>query len=296
MLVSDPTKVAVDPQALAVASGVTRQPWSYRVQVYRPGLSTRPYGGMAGLGLNLPDFQTVGDAFGTYTQDTSSSILNAAQMGLNFIPGIGTAASSAMQIFRQAIAALDKMFRPGASEADAIVPTQNQIADRLGQITDQILVSKNPDVDTLRQLYLEVWQLGLGFMEFVLLPKFTDRRASGQALNTIMPYIDGTCDYQVPLGTTATIGSRGCLTWGDGTVGGAGNDGMMGALARAIVAKGGQVPTLQEITAAAAQHVQPGSVTVPHVTTVGQLVSSTNVSTMALGLGALALYFFSKRR
>jgi hypothetical protein len=104
------------------------------------------------------------------------------------------------------------------------------------------------------------------FISFVSSQHFTDRRASGQALNTVMPIVDGSCGYPVPL---PPYGQRfqptrfNCLTWGDGTIGGAGSNGILGAIQRAIVARGGTVQPAALLQNAIPQIGTPGSSTLP---------------------------------
>jgi|SRR5215475_1529001 len=132
------------------------------------------------------------------------------------------------------------IFRPGANEADAIVnQAQNPLMARLGTVTQQFVTGTNPSLAQLQSLYSQVANMWNSFKAFVLSPKFTDRRASGQALNTLGPVIDGTCGYAVPLGTVATPTQFNCGHWGDGTLGGDGTNGMLGALQRAISNQGG---------------------------------------------------------
>lgn len=217
---------------------------------------------LGGLGFTLP---WEGTDISTSSTEAASSggILNAVSMGASFVPGIGTLAGSTISIFSNAIKSFETWLGigKGRAEADIIVPVQNELMNRLNQVTNAILLGKSPSMVELQGYYLEVWQLGLGFMEFVINPQFTDRRASGQALNGIMPYIDGSCGYAVPLGTTAYAGSHNCLSWGSGTLGGNGTDGMLGAIGRAIRNMGGTLPRLQEITAAASAQVKPQAVT-----------------------------------
>jgi hypothetical protein len=174
------------------------------------------------------------------------------------------------------------------SAPDIIVPTQNNLMTALGNITNQILTGQDPDVTTLENLYRQVWMMGVAFMEFVLQRQFTDRRASGQALNTVMPYIDGTCGYPVPAGFTATPSQRNCLTWGDGTIGGPGTDGMLGAIRRAIALKGGTVPTLPDLQTAANQGIKLSTIPMPGTFPATIMGVSTPIA-FALGLGALFL-------
>jgi hypothetical protein len=147
--------------------------------------------------------------------------------------------------------------RPGATEADAIVPVQNGLMDHLGKITDAIRVGRNPTIAQLQAYLRDVYESGEKFKDFVLQEGFTDRRASGQALNTVMPYIDGTCGYPVPLGGEARPSQQNCVRWGGGTLGGDGSDGMVGAIQRAIILRGGQLPPMQPTQGSVPQLTYP---------------------------------------
>jgi len=295
------SKRAVSPTALAIAAGIGRRQSCTCADarrcacnrgvpsIYRPGVSLGSGLGslssLGSLGLSLPG--SVSDVYQAGRTGTGpvGSVLDSVSMGLNFVPGVGSIASSTLSIFRAAIGAFEGWLGigKGSAEADIIVPAQNQLMDRLGAITDQILVSRAPGLSVLASLYLEVWQLALGFMEFVLDLEFTDRRASGQALNTVMPYIDGTCGYSEPLGLEAFPGQRNCLTWGDGTLGGPGEDGMLGAIGRAIEIMGGVVPDLGSLSQQAGTGVDPGTITLPPVSTVYNALRS-NVPLLLGGL------------
>lgn len=223
---------------------------------------------------------------------TSGSILGAISMGANFVPGVGNIASGAISIFTQTISNFENWLGIGAGrqEADVIVPLQNQLGDRLDQITNTFRVGQNPSVTDLQASYRELWQLGVAFMEFVLQHNFTDRRASGQALNTIMPYIDGTCGYPEPLGySIPSVVSSNCLTWGDGQLGGPGTDGMMGALKRAIQAKGGTVPTFPATMISAANTGFDTTTLPPGGGTGGGILSMGPTTLLAVGIGILSL-------
>ena len=200
------------------------------------------------------------------------------------------------QIFSSAVSAFENWIGIGAGrqEADLITPVQNNLSSRLGQITNGILTSQNPSVSQLQDYYRELWQLGVGFMEFVIQPVFTDRRASGQALNTIMPYIDGTCGYPEPLGMSIpTQVQNNCLAWGNGTVGGGGTNGMMGAVERAIVAQGGSVPTFPTTSMADAANTGFDVTTLPPGSgggIFGTMGANSTTIVMVLGMVALAVY------
>lgn len=173
----------------------------------------------------------------------------------------------------------------GRAEADLIVPVQNRLLYQLDLITDQIRTGHNPSVSTLESLYAQVVVLANNFITFVLSPRFVDRRASGQALNTVMPYIDGTCGYAVPLSATATPTQFNCISWGDGTIGGIGTNGMLGALSRAILALGGSTTGGGVITGGGTDGGGGGGT-----------VTAGFSTPMMVALGIGVLYFFSKRR
>src|SRR5215831_1715637 len=185
-------------------------------------------------------------AFGKGTTGTNAAYYGTpawrwSQRGLG---GLGqTTTGTQDQDLQKTLDNILSAFRPGANEADAIVQqAQNPLMANLNTITNQFLTSTNPSVATLQGLYTQVSNMANSFKVFVLSPKFTDRRASGQALNSVMPIIDGTCGYAVPLGMTATPSQFNCTTWGDGTLGGPGTTGMLGALQRAIANAGGRTP------------------------------------------------------
>jgi hypothetical protein len=153
--------------------------------------------------------------------------------------GVGAAIAAAIAIGY----ALLKLVGKGRTEADLIVPIQNQLINRSGtgqldQVTQMFI--RNPNVAGLQALYQTVERSAQAFIDFVSESTFTDGRASAQALNTIMPYVNGTCGYSWPPPMRATQSN--CVSWGDGTPGGVGTNGMLGALARAIQRQGGTVP------------------------------------------------------
>ena len=182
-----------------------------------------------------------------FTQFTNGDVIGAAAtLGPTGLVAAGLVSTGVGAVIGAALAvglALTKLIGRGRNEADIIVPIQNQLINpqgtgQLDQIT-QILV-RRPSVQGLQALYDEVQRIGGAFLQFVSDPAFKDGRASAQAADTIMPYINGTCGYQWPPPMSPTRSN--CLTWGAGTPGGAGQDGMLGALARAILAQGGTVP------------------------------------------------------
>ncbi len=292
MLVKDRTKGPVNIRGLA--NMVTQpKPLQYLPNIPRPILISNQL-------RNHCSCESCGGGMGFYNLEqqsgSSGSILGAISMGAAFVPGVGTLATSAITIFNQAISQFESWLGIGAGrqEADVIVPLQNQLSNRLDQITDTFRIGQNPSVSELQASYRELWQLGVAFMEFVLQSNFTDRRASGQALNTVMPYIDGTCGYPEPLGYAipATV-SGNCLTWGNGQLGGPGTDGMMGALKRAIQAKGGTVPTMPA-TMISAANTGFDTTTLPPGGGGGGILSMGPTTWLAIGIGILSLMKFRK--
>jgi len=230
-----------------------------------------PVSGLRGLGFVPPD-PSVGDSTGATDQQLDDILYN--------------------QDPNDAAAKIDSLLKSlgigsGRAEADVIVPVQNRLMTNLDAITAQILTGQHPSVSTLMGLYSTVVTLANNFVAFVLSQRFTDRRASGQALNTVMPYINGTCGYQVPVGFTPYPTQYNCISWGDGTIGGVGSDGMLGAISRAIGLAGGLPPN-------------PGGgggvILNPTLPNPGGTTTFGFSTPVAVGLGILAIYYFSKRR
>lgn len=179
-----------------------------------------------------------GDMIGAATTLGPSGLVAAGLVST----GVGAALGAALAVGL----ALTKLVGRGRQEADIIVPVQNQLINpsgtgQLDQITQIFL--QRPGIAGLQALMDQVRRIGNAFMDFISDPAFQDGRASEQAANTIFPYIDGSCGYAWPPPMRAT--RSGCLTWGAGTPGGPGSDGMLGALTRAILAQGGYVAPLQ---------------------------------------------------
>ena len=193
--------------------------------------------------------------------------------------GVGAAIAAALAVGL----ALLKLVGRGRQEADIIVPIQNQLINprgtgQLDQIT-QLLVHR-PSLQGLQALYDQVQRIGAAFLTFVSDPQFHDGRASAQAANTIMPYINGTCGYSWPPPMQPTQAN--CLTWGAGTPGGPGTDGMLGAIARAILAQGGTVPPpLPTQTAGPYQQLQySGSQNFPYIPQAGTIPANAPLSSL----------------
>lgn len=78
-------------------------------------------------------------------------------------------------------------FGSGHGEADIIVPVQNRLAVDLDRIFNSWRTAPMP---ILLSLYEELKALKSTFIQFVSDPRFTDGRASQQALDDIIPLID----------------------------------------------------------------------------------------------------------
>ncbi len=174
---------------------------------------------------------------------------------LGFAPGVAIAATGSTGVglpLAAAIAAGTGILqmlhiRPGAREADAIVPVQNAIANdrgtgRLDEINRAI---DSANVQGLQSMYAEVVQMARDFRAFVGDPKFTDGRASIQALDTLMPLIDG---------TDSTGEACAVNVWGNPC-----NGGTLGTIARRLAALG------------AAVLLRPPELTAGYGTTISQL-------------------------
>ncbi len=180
---------------------------------------------------------TTGDIAGAAATLGPAGLSAAGLIPAGVVPVLGAAIAVGLVLARYFIGR-------GRAEADIIVPIQNQLINpsgsgQLDQIT-QVFVRAQPTVQGLQSLYTSVRGIGNAFMDFLEDPRFTDGRASAQAADTIMSYIDGTCGYSWPPPMQASRAN--CLSWGDGTPGGVGTDGMLGALRRAILRQGGTVP------------------------------------------------------
>jgi hypothetical protein len=315
-MIFEQSLAAIDPIQLAADSGTTKWYPRFRAPippVPRPHLLTDQLHGLgcaecAGSLASLPpDYGSLrgfglGDTLpgdpGTFDMNAlqvpsagtgATSILQTMATGANFIPGIGPIGGIALQTFTQLLNQFQSWFHIGSGrrEADMIVPTQNNLMAALGGITNQIIIPDNPTLDVLEGLYRQVWMMGVAFMEFVLQRQFIDRRASGQALNTIMPYIDGSCGYPVPVGFTANPSQFNCLQWGDGTIGGVGSNGMLGAIGRAITAQGGTIQALPNLEMSANSGIKLSTVPMPGG--IPGTIMGISTPLLAVGIGVFLL-------
>ncbi len=251
-----------------------------------------------------------GDMLGAVSTLGPAGLQAAGLIPANVVPVLGAAIAVGLMLAKYFIGR-------GRTEADIITPVQNQLINpsgsgQLDQIT-QVFVRSHPTVQGLQSLYEQVIRIASAFVDFVSDPRFTDGRASAQALNTIMPYVNGTCGFTwpPPMGASQTN----CLSWGDGTPGGVGTDGMLGALRRAILRQGGPEPP-PYITQGMGPYPRlapAGSQTFPYIPQAGTLPANAPLSplrpsqvpvvgagfdlpTMALIGGAAFLLLRPKRR
>lgn len=154
--------------------------------------------------------------------------VNSAASIAAVIPGVGPLIAGVLKIGEAVMNVIG--IRSGADEADVITKVQTPLGNQLVAINAAIPYAT---VAELQTMYQAVVQLGSEFKTFVGQAIFTDGRASTQALNTIMPLIDGTGDY------TSKNSGPGCT--GCGPAGG-GENGIEGSILNQIAALNGQAP------------------------------------------------------
>lgn len=136
------------------------------------------------------------------------------------VPGVGQLVAAVLVAGEAIINAIG--IRSGADEADAITKIQTPLGNQLIAINSAIPYANTQQLQTMFQA---VSQLGSEFMAFVAQPVFTDGRASTQALNTIMPLVNGSGDY------TSKNSQPGCMHCGPA---GGGEDGILGSIVRQL--------------------------------------------------------------
>lgn len=200
-----------------------------------------------GLGLTLPSFisdvQQTLDFVPPAGMSQGLDILNGVASGLDFVPGVGPLASSVVSIFSSALSSFDHWLHIGAgrSEADLITGPPNHIQDQvMNQIKSISYVGLSSNsVQQLQALIQELYQLRASWLTFISnTSHFHDGRASEQAANTVMPYLDGTCGYHWPPpmnpGQREGCGGAWATDFGYGA-------GLLGALEKGLADRGGQV-------------------------------------------------------
>jgi hypothetical protein len=193
------------------------------------------------------------------TQYTGEAVADSAAQAAGlvaapFTGGLSIAGASAAQ-------AIEHMFHFGAGrhEADIITPNQNVVWQYIVNLSKVALASTDPRL--LAQAVLNLQQLGYNWLRFLADPRFKDGRASAQAANTIMPYLDGSCGYAPhniqnpatpavfgpgPASPCKPDGCNGCDNAWPGNFGyGAG---LLGALRAMVVQNGGALPPPNDVT------------------------------------------------
>jgi len=153
--------------------------------------------------------------------------VSAAASIVATIPGVGPLVAGILEV-GEAIANVLGI-RAGADEADAISKVQVPFGNQLAAINAAIPYASIPQLQTM---YQAVGQMGAQFAHFVGQPAFTDGRASTQALNTMMPLVNGTGGY------TSKDSQPGCYHCGPA---GGGEDGVQGSIQRQIAKLGGNM-------------------------------------------------------
>lgn len=153
--------------------------------------------------------------------------INSAAAIIATIPGVGPLIAGVLEAGEALVNAIG--IRSGADEANVITKVQTPLGNQLIAINSAIPYANATQLQTM---FNAVLSMGQQFRTFVANPAFTDGRASTQALNTIMPLIDGTGRY------TSKDSAPGCSHCGPA---GGGEDGILGSIARQAAAIGGTV-------------------------------------------------------
>jgi hypothetical protein len=182
------------------------------------------------------------------TSAAEAGLTGAVSLGL-LASGVAAPVGAAMMVGSAILDALG--IGHGRREADAIVPVQNSISNvngtgRLDEINRAIPTATIPQ---LQMFANEVVKTAIQFRQFVSDPRFTDGRASHQALDTLMPLIDGTDATGAPCSVNK---------WGNPC-----NGGTLGTIQRQILQLGGTIgpPLLTQgvgSTIPSLQFPQPG--------------------------------------
>jgi hypothetical protein len=150
--------------------------------------------------------------------------VNAAAAIAVLIPGVGPIIAGVLEVGEAIVNVIG--IRAGADEANVITRVQTPLGNQLVAINAAIPYANPAQLQTM---YNAVAQLGQQFKQFVASSIFTDGRASTQALNTIMPLVDGSGSY------SSKNSTPGCIHCGPA---GGGEDGIMGSIARQMAALG----------------------------------------------------------
>ena len=156
--------------------------------------------------------------------------INAAASVAASIPGVGQIVAGVLKVGEMLVNAIG--IRQGADEADVITRVQTPLGNQLVAINAAI---PHANITQLSTMFQAVQQLGAEFASFVGQNIFTDGRASTQALNTIMPLVNGTGGY------TSKNSQPTCTSCGPA---GGGEDGIEGSILRQIQMLNGGQPVI----------------------------------------------------
>jgi hypothetical protein len=239
----------------------------------------------------------------TTLRQIDQGVETAAEIAASF-PGVGQLIAGVLEVGMAIVNAIG--IRSGADEADVITKVQTPLGNQLIAINTAIPYA---NATQLRTMYQAVYNMGAQFKQFVANSVFTDGRASTQALNTIMPLIDGTGGY------TSKDSAPSCTHCGPA---GGGEDGVMGSISRQLAMAGvvlmappqvtqgatsGYFPTLESPTISYGDNiVQAGTLpnyppstihgTAPQVVSTGLF----DAGYLPLFVGAALLYMFIRKR
>ena len=219
----------------------------------------------------------------TTLASVDQGINSAVNVSVN-IPGIGPLIGSILKIGEVIINAIG--IRSGADEANVITKVQTPLGNQLVAINNAIAYATPQELDTMFQA---VVQMGSEFRQFVAQSIFTDGRASTQALNTIMPLIDGSGQY------TSKNSQPGCVHCGP--LGPAGSDGTLGSINYQLVQLG-YAPMTMPPAGVVSTGPAPTTIMAPPQLTQGALSSyyptiespSSNTGDTIVQAGTLPLY------
>jgi hypothetical protein len=234
------------------------------------------------------------------------------------IPGVGPIAAGALQIAGTMGKNFAQWFHLGTGRREADLITgppdyiQNKVFQRIVDIGNQGLNSTN--ILEIQNLVIELQQLRSLFLTFLSnTSQFHDGRASVQAADTVMPYLDGTCGYHWPpplvpdfIADCGTVHQTPTGNAWPGSWDGYGS-GLLGALRKHIVDYGGQVPAFnltQGVGVPSLAYAIPGLAQLPQagylppvsplspIQTAGFIPDlSAGVSTPAMVAAAAGLFF-----
>ncbi len=205
MKVFDPSKRAVNPVLLAMQTGITKGGRK---------LHATPFNGLNGMGI---PYGLHGSTVGTIANFDPEPISHAA---LNLIGAI----SSVFGI------------HSGSSEADVIVPIQNQLVSTVIAPISDALTLHGPDMtyETLQSLWNSLETAKQKWLNF-LHQQWSDGRAAKQAESGLQPYFSDLETKIQGFLQTASHGAAGGLVNGVVTSPGPGITGILGSISPTMI-------------------------------------------------------------